>query len=670
MKKYVAGLILLIFIASVASVSAFTVGDGSTESVCSTQTALFVVPVEHEDSSLGHYTVSLSGNAAKWAVAAPSGFTLDAGETTSVFVYATPSINALPGSYELKVTVTAGRGESHTVVNTLEVENCHQGSLFAEVDALEACAGVPAQFSIDLTNDGAFSEMFELALSGDGARYATLSNDVVKLDAGETRELLVTIDTNEIGLHGITVTAQSIDSGVVAIEKLQFEAKGCYDFEFVPEKNYFSFCENVEVKVPFVVENRGTLPNTYALLIDGPKWAFAESTEVTVPSESSELVNIVLFPGYGVEGDFKVRVQAVGEEGDVSVQKEIVANVLECHSTSLEIPKSDDTVCPFTDESYEVSLANLGEYVEHYVVTVTGADWVAPSEEFIDVEAGESGKFTLDISPRDVESGQYVLKVNAESQDSCHSSNSDVIAINIASRDSCFGVKIDAQYESVDVVYGEGALVPVVVENKGTEESIYTLEVSGTGASYAQLNPGTLTLGGGESETAYLYISMPEQTPKNVYSLTVSARLEDGTLSDSDKVEVRLITGDIKVDLVTGDEDIELVVEEEKEGIGSKLRGIVGGVIGVVSGGASKITGALVSKTAGFSNWVIILGLVVLVGIIILVWKLIGELEGSPKEKKPKTKKGLWQRFIDFLEEDDDDEWGLNKKPKKGRRKR
>ena len=93
-------IILTLFL---SSASAFSVGSGATESVCATGTAVFIIPVTASvDDS---YTVTASGNAASWAIAAPVGFSLQAGETKDVYVYATPSSNALPGGYDLKVIV-------------------------------------------------------------------------------------------------------------------------------------------------------------------------------------------------------------------------------------------------------------------------------------------------------------------------------------------------------------------------------------------------------------------------------------------------------------------------------------------------------------------------------------------------------------------------------------
>ena len=81
---------------------------------------------------------------------------------STLYVYATPSLNALPGDYELKVSLISTSVASRTVINTLTVENCHGVALASAIDSEETCAGLPGQFSLTLTNEGSFSETFEL----------------------------------------------------------------------------------------------------------------------------------------------------------------------------------------------------------------------------------------------------------------------------------------------------------------------------------------------------------------------------------------------------------------------------------------------------------------------------------------------------------------------------
>ncbi|GAF89952.1 unnamed protein product, partial [marine sediment metagenome] len=74
-------------------------------STCATDTALYVIPITNTGGSFDSYTVSVSGSAAKWAVAAPSGFKLAPSETEYLYVYATPAMDALAGIYSLDVQV-------------------------------------------------------------------------------------------------------------------------------------------------------------------------------------------------------------------------------------------------------------------------------------------------------------------------------------------------------------------------------------------------------------------------------------------------------------------------------------------------------------------------------------------------------------------------------------
>ena len=50
----------------------------------------------------------MSGTAQKWAVAAPTGFTLAPGKIESVYVWITPSSKALPGVYDLTIKIDGG----------------------------------------------------------------------------------------------------------------------------------------------------------------------------------------------------------------------------------------------------------------------------------------------------------------------------------------------------------------------------------------------------------------------------------------------------------------------------------------------------------------------------------------------------------------------------------
>ncbi|MBD3262912.1 hypothetical protein GF374_00855 [Candidatus Woesearchaeota archaeon] len=657
----------------------------TTQATCATDTVLYNVQVTNTGGLTDSYTVSMSGDAAEWAVAAPAGFNLEPGETENVYVYVTPVSGALVGTYDLKIIINSRHSGKESVDLNTEVANCHSVALTATTPSKEACVCTMVEYPLTIANTGRYTENFELSLSGNAAEWATLSDETVRLEAGESKEIFayVTTDCDAIDEYELSVKAESQNSNALTSQQLNLISQPCYDFDMAPEKNYLSFCENTEVKVPVTIKNEGTADNTYTLKVDGPRWATMEKEKVTVPASSEEQIKLVLFPEYKVAGDFKIKVAAVGELGEVATEKELTANVLTCHSTDLKVGKERDVVCPYTSKVYEVSLANTGEYAEHYALSVSGADWATIDQPFVNLDSGNSQKVNLEINPKDVAAGKYMLKVTAESQDSCGTTDSDEIEIEIASKDKCFGVQASAALSSVDVTYGEGALIPVVIENKGTETSTYYLDVSGTGASYAQLNPATVELGGREAETIYLYTAVPEATPQTKYAVTVSARLEDGTVSSSTTVNVNVVSAEEAKKESIAEKTKELNLpeinvdrEEVKANIGEKVSGLASGVSKDVSEEKTKASerlSGLKSKLSAFKNKTIIFLFTktfwfynwLWIAIIILVFAIIGagisalpdeeEINKNQKKKNNKDKKeggGFWKKIEDFLEEE------------------
>lgn len=657
-----------------AGLADFGIGTSvTTQATCATDTVLYIVQVTNTGSLTDSFTVSMSGDAAKWAVAAPAGFSLEPGEVEDVYVYVTPASGALIGSYDLKLIINGQHSGKKSIDLTVTVANCHSVVLETTTPSAEACVCTQTTYPLIIANTGKYAENFELSLSGNAAKWATLSDTLVRLDAGESKQIFayVTPDCDATGEFSLAVNAKSQNSNALATQNFNLVSQPCYDFDISPEKNYLSFCENTEVKVPISIKNDGTADNTYTFKVDGPHWAAMENEEITVPAGSESTVNLVLFPEYKVAGDFKIKVTAIGKLGEVAAEKELTANVLTCHSTDLKIADKEDVVCPYTSKVYEVSLANTGEYTEHYAVSVSGADWASVDENFIELEPGTSKKFNLEINPKDVEPGKYTLKVTAESQDSCGTTDSDDIQIKIATVENCFGVQASAALDSVKVAYGEGALVPIVIENKGTEESTYYLEVSGTGASYAQLNPATITLAGKEAKTVYLYVAVPESTQQTKYTITTSARLADGTTSSSTTVDVYVVPPEEAKTPVETPElhlpEVNLNREEIKTNIGEKMSGL-STIVPKESGESrnaikdklwelkDKTVNFLFAKTYWFYNWLWIVIIVIVFVIIGVVLKALpDEKENNGKKKKNNNKKkkgGFWKKIEDFLEEE------------------
>jgi len=538
MKKIFAlAALLLLFLPVFAG--DFTVGTSAVEqNVCATDTALYVLTVQNGAANPDSYTVGLSGDAAKWAVAAPAGFKLESGEIEQVYIYVTPVSGALPGAYDLQVKVNGQ--ESLLKVN---VGDCHSAEFTAENTVQTVCADTTAEYSLILTNTGKYTETISLSLSGTAAKWATLSDMTVKLSAGQTKQIKVTATppADQTGLLDLTVNAKAQNSNAAASMQLGVQSNNCYKFDLMLDKNYISFCENSEVKMPLTVTNKGNVDNTFTINAVGPKWVSVEQGKLEIPAGGSRVTNLAMFPDYGIAGDFKIQIKAASEKGNLNSEQEITASVQTCHSTDLKIALAEDTLCPFTSKAYEVSLKNTGTFDERYAVKVSGADFATLDKNFVDVPAGKIESINLMIDAKDAPAGSYIISVTADAQDPSHAEADDVLNLKIAPKESCFGVLTTVALTKVQAAPGEGTLVPLIIENKGTEESTYNLEVSGTGAAYAKLNPAVVTIEGRQAKTAYLYIAVPEETARQEYMLTISARLADGTVSSSSNVVLDVV---------------------------------------------------------------------------------------------------------------------------------
>lgn len=536
MKKL---LVLLGILFLLPAINALTLSSDKAET-CATDTSVFLFTIANTANFENSYTVSLTDSAGRWAIAAPAGFNLKQGQSQTVYVYVTPSISANPGVYSLKVTLSSLAGtESATAAIT--VKDCHSATLTASAANAEVCSATEAKYPLTLKNTGKYTENFVLSISGVPAKWSTLSEELVRLETGQTKDMIVysTPPADQTGNFALTITAASQNSRALASADLKLTSKGCYDFSATADTNYVSFCENSEAKIPLAIENKGSVDNSYALSVEGPVWSTVDNTNLDIPAQQGRFTNITLFPGFGVAGDFKIKVTVTPKTGE-SQEQIIQANVRSCHEASLKLAAVEDTICPHTSKMYAVSLVNNGEFTEKYALIVTGADFASLDKDFVELGAGNSTEFNLLIAPKDNPAETKTIIIRAEAQEPSHASATTELKLKIAPMSSCYGVQATSALTGVNVAVGEPAVVPIIVENKGLENSTYNLDVSGTGAQFVQLNPASLQLDGKSSATVYAYVAVPEQTAESSYKVTVSARLADGTVSSATTFDINL----------------------------------------------------------------------------------------------------------------------------------
>ena len=632
---------------------AFTLSSANQNiATCPSNTGLFVAQVGNSGSSTEIYTLGLSGAASGWASVAPAGFALGASQAQDVYIYVTPSSNAQAGNYPLTLTVSSGSSSQNLLFN-YEVEVCHDISLTTQINELSVCSGNSASYSLNLRNDGQWEDTFDLAVSGEAGSWSSLSRNSVSLAPGESEQVsvLVTPPRADVGVYSLAVSATSQSASVVVAQSLTISSRSCYDFDMAASENYVSFCDNSEARVPVTISNSGSENNVYSLDLTGNSWSILDRDSITVPAGASGTFNLILTPGFGDSGTSVFNINADAATGDLSDTVTINANVLTCRDTSLDIESSSIELCSGTSDTVDVMLTNAGQFQESYSLTVDGPSWITLDRNSVILASGESTTMQLSLSPATNVGLIYEdVTVKARSQYVGNTQDSDSIRVNVPVRAACYNVDVIAEHKAVTVAYGEGALVPIVVQNTGSQSNIYEFTVSGDGAQFAQINPGAIEIEGNTVEETYLYISVPRDAAKKSYTISVAA--QSGDLRDSTSVF-----------LTVSDEEPKFI-----GAIPSSLKDTSTGLL-------SSIWGDLVSLYSTTSNFVVNYWFVfpALLALLVVLYGLgrvrdskswmkdlellEQELEFSEKKEKSKPKKtqpSLLKRFSDWLMAEDE----------------
>jgi uncharacterized membrane protein len=584
MKKrvivFIAILIVLLGISNVRAEANFILSTEQTsQETCPTVFTVYQFTVTNNGNEVDTYTVSKSGSAANWVIVSPPGFVLEPGSSESLYVYVTPSKSARSGDYILDISVTGDKAGSKTSSVNLKVGECH-AVLVNQIDSFqEICTGESTSYTFAVQNTGQWTENVRLSLAGSAAQWSSLSEEFLRLEPEESKSVTLFADpvANEVGDFDITVTVRSLESNALTSEEFDLKINGCYGVELSADENFASFCENSEVTVPLVIKNPGTASNSYNLEISGADWISLEQTQVTLDAGQQRTIDAVLFPGFNVQGKFPITITADTQFGDKSDDIILTANVMKCHDISVSVSEEDDIICPRTSKIYSADIMNTGTKTERFSLSLSAPTWVKLSEESVVLDASETATIDIIAEPEaTVPPGRYGVTLESNSLEPSAVKDKDSMFIEIATKDSCFGVRTTAEKEFIKVAYGEGTLVPIVIENLGSETEVFELDVSGSGAAFTQLNPSSITITGNSAETIYLYVAVPEKTEKETYSVTVAARDESGVVSSSSNV------------FITVTDEAEVIPIPELE---DDVSGPFDGIIASLSGLSDRITG-------------------------------------------------------------------------------
>lgn len=501
----------------------------------------------------GSFTVSTEGDGKAFAMTVPAEFSLDDG-TQNIYSYISPTSRTEIGTYSLVVKVKSG-DETKEQEYDIKVKDCHEADLSVSGDKL-ICPCEKAVFSLDLENNGAYRETFELSVEGTAAKWTNLSTDEITIESGEEKSFTATVEApcNVYGKYTLTFKASAQKSTAEASAKADLDIQPCYDYELVMGEEY-SLCEKGELEISLEIENLGTANNTFKINLEAPEWVSIEKETEIIGKGESKTVKININPPIGTQGNFTIKIGVLTEIGDVKKEAKTDIFVEKCYGISVDTAKKG-IICDQTKKySYPVVIKNSGKFEEELELSMDGPEWAVLEKEKVNLEKDEEKEINLEIDPKGAEAKSYTVEIKATSSEGAESTDS--IIIEISKEDECYSPALKAEKQSLEVALEKAMILSIELENKGLEKATFIIDLEEDGKSFSMINPTIVEkLEPGKTETLYLHVSPPLFTETGDYDLTISARVENKEITASEKIKIKVIEEEAE------DEETE---EENKE---------------------------------------------------------------------------------------------------------
>ena len=209
--------------------------------------------------------------------------------------------------------VTKREGLKRSLVIKTNIQKCYGFDLVIDKENEEICGCDEAVYSVILTNNGKFDDVFNLDFDVPEWVDLTLINSSIKLSDGQKKEikLLANPGCEEKGVFNIDIEAVSEKSNVVLKDSLELKVlsqKECYNTVMdAPDVSIDYFGRNI----PITLKNKGAKEMSYSLSAEGVLWYSLSQANFSLDSGGEKTINLALSPDESVApGDYTIDLKA------------------------------------------------------------------------------------------------------------------------------------------------------------------------------------------------------------------------------------------------------------------------------------------------------------------------------------------------------------------------
>lgn len=536
----------------------------------------YEVNIENVGTTKDVYDLS-SSNPAEITIA-PRQVELEPDQEETVNLWYNPNTNKEAGRYSFSVTATSqATGNDYSVDGIVNVIKEHRVAVEVDQVSKTGCLGEQVTYTVEVTNNGLQKEEFSLSTD-----FGQLSQTDLVLEDGETRTIKLTASADEPMTKSFNLVAASKTSYAQDIQNVEFNSEICYASEVSITPQQKDVAAFTEGEYTVTVRNTGTKADTFTLSSNIGEF---EDSELQIDGKSSKKTTLAVSPRELGQQTIEVKADSqVTSSGTTSM------NVYNGMDVSVSLGTNSATVCEDESETVDLTVKNTGEVEETYKVS-TDRGTLKGNE--VTLEPGESATTELKLNSENFEIGSHKVEVLAVAQTFGEPVKSATLNYNV---ENCWDLEMSAVPEVASAGENRSTIYEIHLNNTGTKENTYQL--SHEGPKWISVKPEEVTVGAGESETAYMYAGIPFQKKGEV---NITAVAEGNQVKRTEKVK-----------LVIG-KDIEEAIESEED----RGNGITGAFSNAVSGAVSSLESTTDLGKVAIS---VVIGLIITAGVLFYEW--------------------------------------------------
>lgn len=490
-------------------------------------------------------TYTLSSSSVEEIDVAPRRVNLQAGQSETVNVWYNPSQDRQEGTYSFSVTAESrASGQTYSQNFLATVIRDHDVSVQVDSTTQTVCRGDTATYNVQVTNNGIQQEEFQLSTD-----YGQLSQERVTLEDGETKTVTLTASSENEATENFNLRAASTTSYAQDITNLQFNAETCYDSELSVTPTEQRNAGGSTATFDITINNRGTREDEFTLSTNEGEFT---DNNIEVEGESSETVQLET----NVEelGQRNIEITA---EGRSSASATATLQTYNGNDMEISFQNQQQSVCETEQATVQTVIENTGETDETYALETSRGTL---DQQEVEIEAGESETVETVVDATQMETGTYNVETTATATSYSQPVKTGTAQVTV---ENCWDVSINVVPEVASAGENRSSIYEINVENPGTRENTYQLDYEGP--EWISVKPEELTVGPGQTETAYMYAGIPFQKEGNVQ---ITAVATGNNATDTQTVE-----------LVIG-EEVEEAIRDSRD----RFSGITGNFTNALTG--------------------------------------------------------------------------------------